>query len=56
MLTNTTEIGTAMLPVRRVTLPARTDVSPSATPPRAWPGRGRGLTGRGADPVGGCRP
>ena len=56
MLTNTTDIGTAMLPVRRVTLPARTDVSPSATPPRAWPGRGRGLTGRGADPVGGCRP
>ena len=32
--TNTTEIGTAMLPLRRVTLPALTDASPSATPAR----------------------
>ena len=30
VLTNTTEIGTAMLPLRSVTLPARADVSPSA--------------------------
>ena len=35
MLTNTTEIGTAILPRRRVTLPARTDVSPSAQRPAA---------------------
>ena len=31
--TDTTEIGTAMLPLRRVTLPAPTDVSPSAQRP-----------------------
>ena len=31
--TNTTEIGTAMLPLRRVTLPAPTDVSPRAQRP-----------------------
>ena len=30
VLTNTTEIGTAMLPLRSVTRPARADVSPSA--------------------------
>ena len=42
MLTNTTEIGTATLPRRRLTIPAPTDVSPSAPrrPPRfpalAW--------------------
>ena len=30
VLTNTTEIGTAMLPLRSVTIPARADVSPSA--------------------------
>ena len=35
MLTNTTEIGTAMLPRRRLTIPAPTDVSPSA--PRRVP-------------------
>ena len=36
MLTNTTEIGTATLPRRRLTIPAPTDVSPSAPrrPPR----------------------
>ena len=36
MLTNTTEIGTAPLPRRRLTIPAPTDVSPSAPrrPPR----------------------
>ena len=33
MLTNTTESGTAMLPRRRLTLPALTDVSPSAQRP-----------------------
>ena len=43
MLANTTEIGTATLPRRRLTIPAPTDVSPSAPrrPPRfpalAWP-------------------
>ena len=31
MLTNTTEIGTARLPLRRVTIPALTAVPPSAT-------------------------
>ena len=31
MLTNTTEIGTAKLPLRRVTIPALTAVPPSAT-------------------------
>ena len=35
MLTNTTEIGTATLPRRRLTIPAPTDVSPSA--PRRVP-------------------
>ena len=36
MLTNTTEIGTATLPRRRLIIPAPTDVSPSAPrrPPR----------------------
>ena len=31
MLTNTTEIGTARMPLRRVTIPALTAVPPSAT-------------------------
>ena len=35
ILTNTTEIGTATLPRRRLTIPAPTDVSPSA--PRRVP-------------------
>ena len=33
MLTNTSEIGTAILPLRRLTIPARTEISPSAQRP-----------------------
>ena len=36
MLSNTTEIGTTMLPLQRVTRPARTDVSPSAQHPATY--------------------